>query len=121
MKEILIALMVGIMWLPLPAAAQKWIDPYTKSDGAQVGGHWATPQDRWTREYDKPGTINPFTGHFNRYGRQRFEEDSQPSRGSQSPLVVPGSSAPNPYAIPGSSGPNSYAIPGSSSRKLKTQ
>jgi hypothetical protein len=116
MKKILIALIVVIMWLPLTVNAQQWVEPYTKSDGTMVEGHWVTPQDRWSDEFSRPGTINPYTGNFNRYGRDNLRSsDRYSAPATQSPMVVPGSSAPNPYAIPGSSAPNPYAIPGSSS------
>ena len=119
MKKMLIALMVGIVWLPLSAAAQRFTDPYTEGDGIRVEGHWVTPKDRWTNEFSRPGTIDPFTGQFNRYGGRKRDFSSNPAPAFRNSFVVPGSSAPNPYAIPGSSAPNPYAIPGSGSRYSK--
>jgi hypothetical protein len=116
MKKILIALMVGIVWLPLSATAQRWIDPYTERDGTSVEGHWVTPKDRWSHEFSKPGTIDPFTGNFNTYGGRKRDLSANPGAASRTPFGVSGSGAPNPYAIPGSSAPNPYAIPGSSSK-----
>jgi hypothetical protein len=115
MKKILIALMMGIMWLPLTAKAQQWVEPHTRSDGTMVEGHWVTPQDRWKSQFSTPGSIDPFTGHFNRYGRKDFKTSNEPRTPAyHSPMIMPGSSSPNPYAIPGSSTPNQFAIPGSS-------
>jgi hypothetical protein len=115
MKEILIALMMVIMWLPLTAKAQQWVEPHMKSDGTMVEGHWVTPHDRWKSQFSTPGSIDPFTGHFNRYGRKDFNTSHKPRTPAyHSPMIVPGSSSPNPYAIPGSSAPNQFAIPGSS-------
>jgi len=126
MKKILIALMVSIMWLPLPSAAQQWLNPYGRPDGSQAGGRWATPQDGWQGDFSKPGTTNPMTGQFNTYGRKRPGSSSLQANPSKSadqdidPYFIPGStpakSAPNPYAIPGSTpvkNANPYAIPGS--------
>jgi hypothetical protein len=120
MKKILIALIVVLMWLPLTVKAQQWVEPYTKSDGIRTDGHWVTPQDRWTNEFSKPGTIDPFTGKFNTYGGRKRDFSANSAPASSNPFVVPGSSAPNPYAIPGSSAPNPYAIPGSSSSNQRT-
>jgi hypothetical protein len=78
MKKILIALIFGLFFLPLNAAGQKWIEPYTKSDGSKVEGHWQTPEEaRQARQESSspPSRINPSTGEINpyydRYGGSR--------------------------------------------------
>jgi hypothetical protein len=114
MKKLLLALILGLVFLPLPATAQKWVDPYTRSDGSYFEGHWENPKDSWQRSYSQPGTTNPMTGQFNPYGRRDYPAPANPPPVVRSPYGIPGSSAPNPYAIPGSSDLSRYAIPGSS-------
>jgi hypothetical protein len=103
MKKILIALIFGLVFLPVTATAQKWIEPHVR-DGTQVEGHWESSNEAWRRQFDKPGTVNPLTGQVNTFGRRNY---------LTSPQVTP-STAPNSYTIPGSSAPNPYALPGSS-------
>jgi hypothetical protein len=118
MKKLSIAVILGLILLPAAAMAQSWVEPYVDKDGAQVEGHWVTPEDSWQRGYKKPGAVNPMTGQFNTYGRRVPGSEANPETNTSSSYYLPGSSAANPYAIPGSSSgsgsSNPYAIPGSS-------
>jgi hypothetical protein len=67
MKRIMVALICGFLLVPLSAWGQKWIEPFTDEDGAQVEGHWQTPEDLRKDRYSTPGKINPYTGQFNPY------------------------------------------------------
>lgn len=128
MRKILITLILGLVFLPLTARAQKWAEPYAEKDGTQVEGHWETPQDTWQKSFSRPGTVNPMTGQFNRYGNRNYNvppiPETPPASSYDSPGSSPDRSAPNPYAVPGSSpspnAPNPYAIPGSSPAKQRT-
>jgi hypothetical protein len=113
MKKLFLMLILGLLLLPSPAAAQKWVDPFIQKDGTYVGGHWEEPKDSWQRSFQQPGTMNPFTGQWNTYGPKNYPAPPGPPPAVQNLLSVPGSSTPNPYAIPGSNAPNPYAIPGS--------
>lgn len=66
-KLMMIAWICGLMMTPLTAWGQKWIEPYTASDGTQVEGHWQTPDDLRKDQYATPGKVNPYTGKFNPY------------------------------------------------------
>lgn len=114
MKKLLLALILGLVFLPVPATAQKWVDPYTRSDGSYIEGHWENPQDSWQRSFTQPGTVNPLTGQFNQYGRRDLPAPDNPPTVVRSPSGVLGSTTPNPYTIPGSNDLSRYAIPGSS-------
>jgi hypothetical protein len=114
MKKILLALILGLVFFPVTASAQRWIDPYIRQDGTFVEGQWSSPKDSWQRSYSQPGAFNPLTGQFNTYGSRNYLAPPNRTLSPQSLYAVPGSSAPNPYAVPGSSGPNPYAVPGSS-------
>ena len=67
MKKLMVALICGLVLAPVSAWGQKWIEPYTDKDGAQVEGHWQTPEDLSKDRYSTPGTVNPYTGQFNPY------------------------------------------------------
>jgi len=67
MKKLIMALMCGILLAPITAMGQTWIEPYTKSDGTVVEGHWQTPEDVREKGYSTPGKINPYTGKYNPY------------------------------------------------------
>jgi hypothetical protein len=67
MKKLIFALICGLMLMPRGAWGQKWIEPYTASDGTQVDGHWQTPDERRQDQYSTPGKVNPYTGQFNPY------------------------------------------------------
>jgi len=67
MKKLMVALICGLVLAPVSAWGQKWIEPYTDHDGAQVEGHWQTPDDVRKDRYSTPGKVNPYTGQFNPY------------------------------------------------------
>jgi hypothetical protein len=112
MKKILLTMLLAIMLLPLPAVAQTWVEPYIHPDGTMTPGQWSTKADDWQKSFSSPGMMNPFTGQFNRYGRQNPLTSSALPRNDPG-SAVPGYSDPKSYSIPGSNAPNSYLIPGS--------
>ena len=120
MKKLIMAVILGGIFLPAAAMAQRWVEPYVDKDGTKVDGHWVSPQDSWQGDYKRPGNVNPLTGQFNTYGRR--VPGSNPATNAPGSYYLPGSSpdrnAPSPYAVPGSSPApitsNPYAIPGSS-------
>jgi hypothetical protein len=67
MKKLMIALIFGLVLVPLSAWGQKWIEPYTEKDGTQVEGHWQTQEDIRKDQHSTPGKVNPYTGQFNPY------------------------------------------------------
>jgi hypothetical protein len=67
MKKLLIVLICGIMLVPVAAWGQKWVEPYTTSDGTYVPGHWQTSEDVRQKGYTTPGRVNPYTGKFDPY------------------------------------------------------
>jgi hypothetical protein len=93
MKKLIIALIFGLMLVPLSALGQKWIPPYTDKDGSFVEGHWQTQEELRKEQSMTPGSVNPYTGHFTPY-----------SPGVQPPpRVTPTPQAPlylNPYYPP---------------------
>lgn len=114
MKKIFLVLLLATVLLPLPAAAQQWVEPSMQPDGTMNPGYWATPKEGWQNPYNSPGTMNPFTGNFNPYGRKAPLTSTAPSvQSARNSTGVPGSSAPNSFLIPGSNAPNPYLIPGS--------
>ena len=103
MKKILLALILGLVFFPVPATAQKWVDPYVRNDGTFVEGHWENPKDSWQKKYSKPGAVNSLTGQFNTYYSRDHLTPPHPTSRVRNPSDIPGSSDPNPYAVPGSS------------------
>ena len=97
MKKLMVALIFGLVLAPFSAWGQKWIEPYTDTDGTQVEGHWQTPEDLRKDRYSTPGKINPYTGQFNPY--------TGSSPGPQSVTPTPGTPAP---ATPTPPGQNPY-------------
>jgi hypothetical protein len=92
MKKLIVALICGFVLAPFSAWGQKWIEPYTDKDGAQVEGHWQTPEDVRKDKYSTPGTINPYTGQFNPYtGSSSGTIPANPTPMNPSPK------SPNPY------------------------
>jgi hypothetical protein len=120
MKKLIMAIILGGIFLPAAAMAQRWVEPYVDKDGTRVDGHWVSPQDSWQRDYKRPGNVNPITGQFNTYGRRVPDSSSNPGS-YYPPSSSPDPNSPSPYAVPGSSpapGASSpYAIPGSSPAK----
>ena len=51
MKKILMALILGLVFFPVTATAQTWVDPYVRKDGTDVEGRWESPKDCWQRSY----------------------------------------------------------------------
>jgi hypothetical protein len=93
MKKLVIAWICWFMLMPGGAWGQKWVEPYTASDGTQVEGHWQTPDDRRQGQYSTPGKVNPYTGQFNPYtGSTKNPQPATP--GPPPPLN------PNPYYPP---------------------
>jgi hypothetical protein len=88
MKKILIALIFGLVFLPLTATGQKWIEPYTKSDGTQVEGHWRTPEEARQERNADQGKINPYPGGLNPY-TNRFQGSSPTNPNPHNPNFVP--------------------------------
>ena len=86
MKKILLALILGLVFFPVTATAQKWVDPYVRKDGTYVEGHWENPKDSWQRGYSQPGTVNPLTGQFNTYGSRNHLAPPNPTSSPQTPL-----------------------------------
>jgi hypothetical protein len=79
MKKILIALIFGFVFLPVTTSAQKWIEPYTKSDGTKVEGHWRTPEEGRQESASQTKMINPYTGQMNSYdNRYRGSNPTNP-------------------------------------------
>lgn len=47
----------------MPAAAQTYVDGYTRKDGTYVQGHWRSdPDNSPYNNYSYPGNTNPYTG-----------------------------------------------------------
>jgi hypothetical protein len=103
MKKLLLALIWGLVFFPVTATAQKWVEPYMERDGTNVEGHYESPKDSWQRGYSQPGTVNPMTGQFNTYGSRNHLAPPNSISSPQTPAAIPGSSDPNQYAVPGSS------------------
>lgn len=62
MKVLALALL-GILLFSTVAAAQVWVDPYSRKDGTQVQGHWrSSPDSTIQNNYSFPGNYNPNTG-----------------------------------------------------------
>jgi hypothetical protein len=80
-KKLLIVLICGLLGLPVAAWGQKWIEPYRKSDGTWVAGHWQTPAEVRRDSFSTPGKINPYTGQFTPY---TYRE-----KGSTGPPTIP--------------------------------
>jgi hypothetical protein len=63
MKKItvlVVALVLG--WFGV-AQPQVWTDPYTRSDGTYVGGHYRSNSDgNLYNNWFYPGNVNPYTG-----------------------------------------------------------
>jgi hypothetical protein len=93
MKKLIVALIFGLLVVPVSAWGQKWIEPYTDTDGTQVEGHWQTQEDLRKDRYSTPGQINPYTGKFNPYIGS--------SPGPQSVTPTPGTPAPSTPTLPG--------------------
>lgn len=123
MKKIFLTLFLAIILLPWPATAQTWVEPVVQPDGTVTPGHWSTTADGWQKSFATPGTMNPFTGQFNRYGKKNSVTSSVPGL-----TPPPGAGAPDPYPaknpvttatraysspVPGSADPNPHLIPGS--------
>ena len=103
MKKLMVALIFGLVLAPFSAWGQKWIQPYTDTDGTQDDGHWQTPEDLKKDRSSTPGKINPYTGQFNPY-----------TGSSQGPLPVtrtPGTPAPA-TSTPGTPAPATPTPPG---------
>jgi hypothetical protein len=113
MKKIALTLLLAAVLLPLTAAAQQWVEPSMRPDGSMIPGHWSTTGEGWQNSFSTPGSMNPFTGQFNPYGRKKPSSSSSPAESPPSFTYMPGSNTPNPYAIPGSDSKNAYTIPGS--------
>lgn len=69
----MIALICGLVLMPLAAWGQKWIYPHRDKDGNYVEGHWQTSEERFKEQEStyKPNTpysgqVNPSTGSINR-------------------------------------------------------
>jgi len=67
MKKLVIVLVCILLLMPISAWGQKWIEPYYKSDGTYVEGHWETQEEIRLKSYSTPGQINPYTGQLNPY------------------------------------------------------
>jgi hypothetical protein len=92
MKKLIIALICGLVLVPLSAWGQKWIEPHTDKDGTQVEGHWQTPEDLRKDRYSTPGKVNPYTGQFNPYtGSQNRPPSANPTPVTPTPMKQ------NPY------------------------
>ena len=100
MKKILLALILGLVFFPVTATAQKWIDPYMRKDGTFVEGHWESPKDSWQRSYSQPGAVNPLTGQFNTYGSRNYLAPPNPTLKSPNPLCHPRFQCPKPVCHP---------------------
>jgi hypothetical protein len=87
MKKILIALTLGLVFYPLTAFGQKWIEPSIKSDGSQVEGHWQTPEEARKATKSNKGTTNPYTGQINPYNNSLRGPDP----------INPNPMGPNPF------------------------
>ena len=83
MKKILLTILLAIILLPLPAVAQTWVEPFMQPDGTMTPGQWSTKADDWQKSFSSPGTMNPFTGQFNSYGRKN------PLPSSALPRIIP--------------------------------
>ncbi len=95
MKKLMIALICVFILAPVAAWGQKWIEPYTDKDGAQVEGHWQTPEDLRQDRYSTPGKVNPYTGQFNSYsGSYQGPPAANPTPATPTPLNPAPS---NPY------------------------
>jgi len=92
MKKLMVALICGFLLVTSTAWGQKWIEPYTDTDGTQVDGHWQTQEDKRKESYSTPGKVNPYTGQFNPYtDRLKGPQSVSPTPGNP----IPGGS--NPY------------------------
>ena len=60
----LIALVFSLLTLTsMSAAAQTYVQGYTRSDGTYVQGHWrSSPDGNPYNNYSYPGNTNPYTG-----------------------------------------------------------
>jgi hypothetical protein len=97
MKKLMAVLICGLILAPVSAWGQKWVEPYTDKDGAQVEGHWQTPEDRHKDRQSTPGTVNPYTGQFNPYtGRMTGPPSVTPIPETQAP-ANPSLPSQNPY------------------------
>ena len=78
MKKLMIALICGLVLVPLSAWGQKWIEPYRDKDGTYVEGHWQTEEDKRKEQYSTPGQVNPYTGQVNPYTGSGSSQKPQP-------------------------------------------
>jgi hypothetical protein len=102
MKKLILLAVLGLLVAPLSAWGQQWVDPYYKSDGTYVAGHWKTPEDARQDRYFTPGQVNPYTGRFNPYtGSLKSSQPPPPSQQKSILLQLP-DFRPH-YKIPGSS------------------
>ncbi len=92
MKKLMIALICGLMLVPLAAWGQTWVAPHTDKNGTFVEGHWQTSDDLRKDQYSTPGKVNPYTGQFNPYSGGI--KGSQPANPTPMP---PNPTNPNPY------------------------
>jgi hypothetical protein len=92
MKKLIIALICGLMLVPITAWGQTWVPPHVASDGTQVEGHWQTPEDLRKDKYSTPGRVNPYTGQFSPYSSN--VKRPQPANPNSIPLTPWN---PNPY------------------------
>jgi hypothetical protein len=114
------ALVVALfVTLTVSAAAQTYVEGYTRKDGTYVQGHWrSSPDNNPYNNYSYPGNTNPYTGktatgNSETYLRRYYERSgSSTSREYTSPSIsspyysTPSYSSPrytSPYRIYGSS------------------
>jgi hypothetical protein len=61
--RILALVAVLMLTSAMSAAAQTYVDGYTRKDGTYVQGHWrSAPDNSPYNNYSYPGNTNPYTG-----------------------------------------------------------
>jgi hypothetical protein len=95
MKKITIICALAVAALvPFAAAAQEYVQGYTKQDGTYVQGYMrSSPNDTKADNYSTRGNVNPYTGQPGT--RSPDPETVQPIRPLPNPYAPP--PAPNPY------------------------
>lgn len=62
MKKLILAV-VAFLMLSTLALADVYVNPYTRSDGTQVQGHWrSSPNSSTYDNWSSRGNVNPHTG-----------------------------------------------------------
>lgn len=102
MKRILMGAFVALL-LSGTAAADTYVQGYTRSDGTYVKGHYRSDPDGYRyNNYSSQGNTNPYTGER---GTQRNEYSNPPAYNKSYPGYGAGSPG-------GSSGSNCYSAYG---------